>query len=350
VFLGAPGAATAHATLEHTVDRPTNVVVGTELTAESSLLRAHVNVQAPSGTLSFAVDGVEVPGCVGLPVQDSTATCTAQRLAPGRHIVDVTYSGAPGYASSAGTLELDNDPTAQDDTYSTEEATPLRVTAPGVLTNDNDPNGDALTAAVVTEPDTGTLTLNGDGSFNYIPADDLVGTVTFTYTASDGEASSNVATVTITVTEAVPIGCTITGTTGNDVLSGTARNDVICGLAGDDLIIGANGHDLIIGGSGNDLIIGGNGSDDIDGGSGNDVIIGGRGSDDIDGGSGNDVIIGGRGSDDIDGGSGNDVIIGGRGNDTLDANDGNAGNDHVNGGVGVDTCSADPGDILAACR
>ena len=45
----------------------------------------------------------------------------------------------------------------------------LRYQLPnGVVTNDIDPNGLALTATVVTNPNYGTLTLNTDGSFSYV--------------------------------------------------------------------------------------------------------------------------------------------------------------------------------------
>ena len=44
------------------------------------------------------------------------------------------------------------------------------------------------------------MALNADGSFTYTPNADFNGADSFTYTASDGAAASNVATVTITVT------------------------------------------------------------------------------------------------------------------------------------------------------
>ena len=43
------------------------------------------------------------------------------------------------------------------------------------------------------------MTLGTDGSFTYTPNADFNGTDSFTYTASDGTAASNVATVTMTV-------------------------------------------------------------------------------------------------------------------------------------------------------
>src|SRR5205807_4627271 len=56
-----------------------------------------------------------------------------------------------------------------------------------------------LSAVLVGGPSHGSLALNADGSFTYTPAADFNGTDSFTYRASDGSLSSNVATVTITV-------------------------------------------------------------------------------------------------------------------------------------------------------
>jgi VCBS repeat-containing protein len=91
-------------------------------------------------------------------------------------------------------------PVAEDDSYTTDEDTPLVVPAPGVLGNDSDVDGDTLTAVLVSGPSHGTLTLNPNGSFTYTPEENFVGEDSFTYQAYDGVAYSNVATVTITVT------------------------------------------------------------------------------------------------------------------------------------------------------
>ena len=69
-----------------------------------------------------------------------------------------------------------------------------------MLTNDTDVDaGTTLTASLVASAANGTVTLDADGSFTYTPAANFNGTDSFTYTASDGTAVSNVATVTITV-------------------------------------------------------------------------------------------------------------------------------------------------------
>ena len=75
----------------------------------------------------------------------------------------------------------------------------LAVAAKGVLANDTDADGDALTAALVSGPSHGTLTLNANGSFTYTPTAGYYGADSFTYKANDGLADSNVATVSLTV-------------------------------------------------------------------------------------------------------------------------------------------------------
>lgn len=97
-------------------------------------------------------------------------------------------------------------PVAADDNYTTIGGGTLTVnTSIGVLANDTDVNGDALQALLVNNPSHGTLSLNADGSFSYTPGAGYTGTDTFTYQTSDGHASSNVATVNITVSNNAPV-------------------------------------------------------------------------------------------------------------------------------------------------
>jgi len=94
---------------------------------------------------------------------------------------------------------INSAPTAADDAYATQQDEALVVAADGVLANDQDADGDALTAAVVDGPANGTLALGADGSFRYTPNAGFHGTDRFTYKANDGQADSGIATVTVAV-------------------------------------------------------------------------------------------------------------------------------------------------------
>src|SRR5207247_564919 len=94
---------------------------------------------------------------------------------------------------------VNNAPVAVDDNYSVNEDTTLTVSAPGVLANDTDADGDGLSAVPVGLPSHGAVILNSNGSFSYSPAPGYNGPDSFTYKANDGLADSGVATVAIRV-------------------------------------------------------------------------------------------------------------------------------------------------------
>ncbi len=115
-----------------------------------------------------------------------------------------TYSVSDGTttveATATITVNAVNDlPEAVNDEYSTDEDTPLTIAAPGVLGNDTDADGDPLTVSIANQPQHGTVTLNADGSFVYTPEANFNGVDGFSYMASDGTGSSEVASVTISV-------------------------------------------------------------------------------------------------------------------------------------------------------
>ncbi len=112
------------------------------------------------------------------------------------HSVDV-YGTLPEVASAK--VEIGLAPVATDDTYSAVEDTLLIIDAPGVLANDTDTDMDPLSAVLVDDVANGTLTLTADGSFEYLPDANFMGTDTFTYVANDSFIDSELATVTITV-------------------------------------------------------------------------------------------------------------------------------------------------------
>jgi VCBS repeat-containing protein len=95
-------------------------------------------------------------------------------------------------------------PVANADAYDAVTGETLAVSAPGVLGNDTDAEGNALLADLVTDPAHGTLALATNGSFTYAPDAGFTGADSFTYRAYDGTAYSNTFSVTITVGDAPP--------------------------------------------------------------------------------------------------------------------------------------------------
>ena len=104
------------------------------------------------------------------------------------------------------TVDAANDvPVAQDDSYDAGQGGTLVVAAKaGVLANDSDTDGDALTVTLDTGPEHGELSLNDDGSFTYTPDAGYDGPDEFTYTVEDGRGGADTGTVTIDVADADP--------------------------------------------------------------------------------------------------------------------------------------------------
>ena len=99
-----------------------------------------------------------------------------------------------------------NMPVTMGDNYAVTAGETLTVAGPGVLANDNDPDGDPLAAVKFSDPAHGSVTLNTDGSFTYVSNADFLGIDQFQYYADDGTTSGNPAFVSITVTaEAAPV-------------------------------------------------------------------------------------------------------------------------------------------------
>ena len=94
-------------------------------------------------------------------------------------------------------------PVANNDNYSMNQDTTLTVLpASGVLANDTDIDGPTLSAMLVSGPsNAAAFGFNADGSFSYTPLPGFTGVDTFDYKADDGTDDSNLATVTITVSD-----------------------------------------------------------------------------------------------------------------------------------------------------
>ena len=237
-------------------------------------------------------------------------TSAIDGAATGSHPVDtITLTVSDGHGGTANetlSFTIDRPAVANNDTALTIESSPIDQTNPefGVLGNDTDKDGDAITVTAVngSAVSVGTqitlasgalLTLNADGTYVYDPnhvfdwlpdfnssgASNTTATDTFSYTIDGGQT----AIVTIT----------IHGQDSNDTLVGTVGNDTLNGGLGDDIIYDDNGlnsgkdpHDTSAGNSG--------GTDSLSGGSGNDIIyMGGNltAADHLDGGTNTDRVI-----------------------------------------------------------
>jgi VCBS repeat-containing protein len=133
---------------------------------------------------------------------------------------NVRVNGPPAFANSA--------PAAVADTYTVNKNTALVVAAPGVLSNDNDPQLNALTAVLETAPAFGTLTLNANGGFSYQPNTGYTGSDSFTYHANDGLLNSNTVAVNITVRE-VPTGLLVNPSFESDFTAWTKTGSAAIG-------------------------------------------------------------------------------------------------------------------------
>ena len=95
-------------------------------------------------------------------------------------------------------------PVSPDDAFQTGHNAPLSVPAAGVLANDADADGDAVTAVLSRGAANGTVQLLPDGSFTYSPRAGFSGVDSFGYRANDGTGNGNEANVTVQVAAPPP--------------------------------------------------------------------------------------------------------------------------------------------------
>jgi VCBS repeat-containing protein len=186
-------------------------VLGNDADAEGSGLVATLVTPASHGTVTLAADGsfVYTPAANFHGIDSFGYTVNDGSVASSETTVTITVTS------------VNDAPTAADDTYTTAEDTALVVTAAGVLGNDGDVDGDALTAVVVDQPAHGTVVLHANGAFTYTPAANYNGADSFTYKANDGSLDSNVVTVHLTV-DAMNDAPSL-GTIGNQTVNETSN-------------------------------------------------------------------------------------------------------------------------------
>ncbi|HYI11937.1 MAG TPA: Ig-like domain-containing protein [Thermoanaerobaculia bacterium] len=202
------------------LDTASIVAAGDFTSTNSGRKGGHINVRSHSGAVVWtngngdvrpvgstagvptASQGtIDITYCTTVNVSGTTFPTNGAAVGVFPTLTQTCSPAAPSLP--VGTILPDcNDPAvAGNDAYTVAEGGTLNVPAPGVLGNDVDPDGDPLTAVLVTPPaNASSFTLNADGSFTYVHDGSDTTTDTFTYQASDGTTSSNVASVNITIT------------------------------------------------------------------------------------------------------------------------------------------------------
>ncbi|MEZ4389153.1 MAG: Ig-like domain-containing protein [Candidatus Krumholzibacteriia bacterium] len=104
-------------------------------------------------------------------------------------------------ASSTRFTVVNNPPTAGDDAYTVSEGATLSVPAPGLLSNDLDNAGEAITLQTqpVSGPFLGLLTIQPSGAFAYINDGSEAVADSFRYVITDASAESDTAWVRLTI-------------------------------------------------------------------------------------------------------------------------------------------------------
>ena len=160
-------------------------------------------------TYTFDPDAMIPDGATITQVDNGSAVISwtpssSDALADYEFSVLVVDDGSPALSDretfTVSVADVNTVPVATADSYSVVSGGQLETDATtGVLRNDTDADGDDLTAVLTSDPSSGTLKFNSDGSFTYVPNSSFTGTDSFTYAANDGIDDSTEVTVTLSV-------------------------------------------------------------------------------------------------------------------------------------------------------
>jgi uncharacterized delta-60 repeat protein len=193
------------------------------------------------------------------------------------------------------------------------------------------PPSNKVTEVLVTDPSTGLVTLQIDGTSK-------ANVINVRLNKKTGKLEVLVNCRSQGLFEADKI--LVHGNGGSDVIeiaNNIAQPVELFGDDGCDVLIAGKGDATLYGGAGRDFLYGGKGENLLDGGDGNDHLMvpgGNKNAAVLMGGAGNDLLLGGGGSDLLDGGDGNDCL------------DGRGGSDDLMGGTGKDHYTSDKKDVI----
>jgi hypothetical protein len=244
-------------------------VAGLSFSVGDGLGNATMTFSGAIAAINAALDGMEF-----LPALNYFGAANITLVAD-----DLGQSGSGGAQSATANVGITvtpvNDaPVGVADAYAiAEDGTLIVGAAAGVLANDSDVDGPALTAVLVSGPANGMLTLNPDGSFTYAPGANFNGTDSFVYRVSDGSLQSAPTTVTLTVTpvndapinvvpgaQTVPEDTTLVFSTGGG--NAISVSDVDAGGAPMQLTLSVTNGTVSLGGTGGLTFLAGSGVND----------------------------------------------------------------------------------------
>jgi hypothetical protein len=197
VFVSAPNAPPAAVNDEYLMGLNETLIVQ----AAAGLLANDSDPEGDSISL-HAYDLSTVPGAIAL-TGDGGFTYTPPHNLAGTIVFTYSITDGTSVSNVANVAIIVQNPTsppaARNDSYGTPKDRQLVVSAPGVLGNDSDDDGQSLTAVLADAADFGTVNLQADGAFTYTPNAGFVGADSFGYQAFDGTRASGTAFVTINV-------------------------------------------------------------------------------------------------------------------------------------------------------
>jgi hypothetical protein len=142
----------------------------------------------PSGSVQFRVDGLTVGA--PLPLISGSATCTLSNLGHGTHSVLAEYPGDPDFVGTTNQLAspvlINTPPVAAPDSFLRDPTNGVELSLAGLLSNDRDEDGDALTFTGLSASSANGATLIKVGNWiYYFPQAGFTNRDTFTYTVTD---------------------------------------------------------------------------------------------------------------------------------------------------------------------
>jgi Tol biopolymer transport system component len=193
--------------------------------------------------VAFLCAGVVVPLNVTQLTDNDILATTPPGFAGTCDLRVRTLFGQTGQLANAYRYATNTPPVAQDGSASTDAGTPVTITL--VAT---DADGDPLTYAIVTGPAHGTLSGIAP-NLSYTPAAGYSGPDSFTFTANDGSADSNVATVSITVNAVDHVAPTVTINQAPGQADPTNASPISFSVVFSEPVTGFSGSDVSFAGS-----------------------------------------------------------------------------------------------------